>query len=141
MAEAYKSMYGEYIKKENTGIKASKSGGNYVQNAKFLEELEKSKQRGKLTNAAVSMMILICENLTKKMHYSDLDDQKDCIQFAIMDCLQYWDRFDTEKSKNPFAYFTSVATNGFAKAWRRLGRYDCPASIITHLDSGNIHSL
>lgn len=132
--DLYKDIKGE-------GISTSKNGGQYVKNADFLKEIVKSKEKGKLTRTAAKMIILICSNLIKKMHYVNEEDGKDCLEFAIMDCLLYWDRFDPTKSNNPFAYFTSVASNGFAKGWRRLGYHDFPASIITRLDTGVIHSL
>ena len=47
-------------------------------------------------------------------------NKEDCKQTALLDCLQYWRGFDPEKSNNPFAYFTSVITNGYAKGWNTL---------------------
>lgn len=126
---------------KNDGMATSKNGGHYVKNADFMVELKKSTEQGKLTNKATNMIILICTNLIKKMHYSDPEDGNDCLQYAILDCLQYWNRFNPEKSNNPFAYFTSIATNGLAKGWRRLGKHDFRAAIMTSIDSGLIHSL
>ena len=122
------------------GVKATKDGRNYVQNARLYEEMLKSKAQGKLTDKALGMIILIAQNISNRLHYNDPEDKKDCIQFAIMDCILYWDRFDPEKGNNPFAFFSSVCSNGFAKGWKRLGKQDFPASIVTSLDS-NIHSL
>lgn len=123
------------------GIKKNKSGNYYVMNSALYAEIVKSKAQDELTHNAVMMLALLCENLSKKLLYKDADDRKDCISGSILDCLTYWRSFDTSKSTNPFAYFTSVATNGAAKTWRKLGKINFPDSIMTSLDNANIHSL
>lgn len=123
------------------GIKVSKKGTAYVQNDAFYDEMLKSFKQGKLTDNALQMIILICVNVNKKMVYKDPEDKKDCISGSIMDCITYWERFDPTKTHNPFAYFTSVATNGAAKMWRALGKKKFPDSIMTSLDNENIHTL
>lgn len=123
------------------GIK-TKGSKEYVSNPKLLEELLKSKEMGKPTEAFTKMVILIATNISKKLHYVDEDDRDDCIQYAIMDCLTYgYQKFDEKKSKNAFAYLTSVCSNGFAKGWRKLGYHDLPASNKTRLDSGEVYSI
>lgn len=130
------------IKYDNIkGIKKNKTGSYYVSNPILLEEMIKSKNNNELTNDAVIMLTLLCENLSKKMYYKDPEYREDCISNAILDCLQYWRNFDPEKSKNPFAYFTSVATNGFAKQWRCLGKMKFPDSIMTSLSDENVFSI
>ncbi len=121
---------------------------NYISNAVFLDEMKKSKRAGKLTKNAEKMIILLCIRLSEKLRYEDEEDRNDCIEFAILDCISYWENFNPDYinpdkpslKPNPFAYFTSIATNGFAKGWRRMGKHMFPASIMTRLN-GNIHSL
>lgn len=127
--------------KDVKGIKISKKGTAYVQNDAFYEEMLKSIKQGQLTPTALQMIVLICENVNKKMVYKNPEDKKDCISGSVMDCIMYWERFDPSKTHNPFAYFTSVATNGAAKMWRALGKKKFPDSIMTSLDNENIHSL
>lgn len=133
-------MYENVNFKKTEGIK-TRGTGQYLQNARLFEELIKSKEQDKPTEDFTKMVIILATNLIKKMHYVNPDDKDDCIQFAIMDCLAYYKSFDETKSHNAFAYLTSVCSNGFAKAWRKLGYHDCPASIITRLDGGNVHSI
>lgn len=123
-----------------SGLKR-KGSKDYVSNPQLLEELKKSRERGQPTDAFTKMIILIARNLSKRMPYIREEDRDDCISFAIMDCLAYYKSFDENKSKNAFAYLTSICSNGFAKAWRKLGYHDFPLSKITRLDTGNIHSL
>ena len=123
------------------GIK-TKGSKEYVSNPKLLEELLKSKELGRLTDAFTKMVILIATDISKKLHYVDENDRDDCIQYAIMDCLTYgYQKFDESKSKNAFAYLTSVCSNGFAKGWGKLGYHDLPASKKTRLDSGEVYSI
>lgn len=72
------------------------------------------------------------------MVYQDQEDRKDCINYAIMDCILCWENFDTEKSKNPFAYFTQVCKNGFVKQWKELGKKNFPNSKMIRIDFNQI---
>lgn len=130
-----------YDKELLNKLPKKKNGKQYVSNSDLYAEMIKSKEQGKLTDKATAMLVLICKNLNKKLKYEDSEDRKDCIGFAILDCLKYWNRFDPSVGKNPFAYFTSVASNGYAKAWRKLGKFQFPASIMASLSAGNIHSI
>lgn len=123
------------------GIKKNKSGDYYVSNPVLYEEIVKSKKADELTKDAVSMIILLVLNLSKKLYYSNPDDRDDCISSAIMDCILYWRGFDPKKGNNPFAYFTSIATNGMAKNWRAMGKTKFPDSIVTSLDQDKVFSL
>ena len=38
---------------------------------------------------------------------------------AVENCVIYWERFDPERSKNPFSYFTQVGWYAFL---RRIGK-------------------
>ena len=121
-------------------FKKNKQGKEYVSNPLLLKEIIKSKEQDQLTDNALKMLMLMCENLQRKLYYSDPDDKKDCSQTAMLDVLSYWRNFDPEKSNNPFAFYTSILTNGLAKGWDRLGKKKFPDSIMTSLDN-NIHSL
>lgn len=107
---------------------------HYVNNKEFLEEIMKSKEQGELTREAYEMMRSIAIRLISKFTYPSEEDKEDCIQGALLDCWLFWDKFDPEKSQNPFAYFTQICKNGFAKTWNLLGYKDCPVSARVRLD-------
>ena len=88
------------------------------------------------------MLLLMIENISAKKTYKDKEVEKDCKQQAMLDCLQYWRGFDPEKSNNPFAYFTSVITNGLAKGWNAFypQNKQAPGAIFTSIDN-NIYSI
>lgn len=113
----------------------------YVRNADFLVALAESREQDELTPEAIEMITKIATRASQRLIYQDEEDRKDCISFAISDCYMYWRNFDPEKSQNPFAYFTQVCKNGFAKAWRRLGKYHFPNSVMVRIDHDNLYSL
>lgn len=92
-----------------------------------------------MTPAALEMLGLMIENISSKKHYNDNEHRKDCWQSAYLDVLMYWKGFDPEKSKNPFAYFTSVIVNGMNKGWNKITGKIKPSDLIS-IDN-NIHTL
>ena len=93
---------------------------NYVQPEELKAEVLISLERGELTPRAIEMFQLMAKEMSKKFRYKDEEDRKDCIAFAMMDVVRYWRSYNPEKSKDPFAYFTQMIKNGFAKGWRKL---------------------
>ena len=93
---------------------------HYVTNKTLVPEIIKSKEQGKLTNEAIKMLMMLSERAIRKLHYKDPEDRRDCLAFAQMDLIKYWDRFDPEKGSNAFAYYTQIAKKGYAKGWNKL---------------------
>ena len=121
------------------GIKTNKQGKQYVSNPYLLQEIMKSKAQDELTPEAIQMFQLMIENISAKKHYNDPEDKKDCWQSAYLDILLYWRGFDPEKSKNPFAYFTSLIVNGMNKGWHKISGKIKTSDMIS-IDN-NVHSL
>lgn len=92
----------------------------YVTNKQLKAAVVESKNLGRLTPDAIKIFELLINGISKKMAYKNPQDKEDCMSFAMEDLLKYWDRYDPEKSNNPFAYFTQIAKNGFAKGWKKL---------------------
>ena len=124
------------------GIKINKKGNEYVSNPALLKEIIKSKEQDELTNNAIQMFLLMIENIQRRMYYKDPEEKTDCASSAMLDVIMYWRNFNPEKSTNPFAFYTSVITNGIAKGWDKLHpeTKKCPGARFTSLDN-NIHSL
>lgn len=126
----------------NDGIKVKKDGKIYVSNPILLREIIKSKEQNELTKEAVEMFMVLIENLSTALIYERPEDKEDCLAHAMLDCLSYWRNFNPDLSSNPFAYFTSVASNGIRKGWRSLGYKgaEFPKSLFTSLDN-SIHTF
>lgn len=60
-------------------------------------------------------ILLICNNLAKKPNFSGYTYKHDMISDGIMDCIAAVDKFDPDKTNNPFAYFTQIAWNAFLR--------------------------
>jgi len=117
----------------------------YVKPKELYDEICISLDQKSLTPRAQQMLILIAERANQKLKYADPMDREDCIGFALLDLLKYWDRFKPEKTKNAFAYFTQVAKNGYAKGWNKLhpGKYKGTISLDkkSSPDSEGIYSV
>ena len=115
------------------------SKNQYVKPDDLKREILLSKEKNELTPAAIEMLWRMAKEASKKLRYKDEEDRKDCISFAMEDVLKYWRSYDPEKSKYPFAYYTQIIKNGFAKGWKKLH----PISSLdkVSLNSSNIYSL
>lgn len=112
---------GKGTRKLGDGERVKKQPANYYINPQELrEEVIKSRELNELTPRAVIMFQTMAKEASKKLRYRDEEDRKDCIAFAMMDVVRYWRSYNPEKSKDPFAYFTQMIKNGFAKGWRKL---------------------
>jgi hypothetical protein len=112
---------------------------NYVDPEEFRKEILLSKERNELTPRAVQMFQLMANETSKKLKYRDEEDRKDCIAFALMDVIKYWRSYDPEKSKYPFAYYTQIIKNGFAKGWRKLHPLSSTSKVS--LSNENLYSI
>lgn len=92
---------------------------NYLNNKDLYNEIVKSKEAGKLTRDAEKMLVLLAERTIRKLTYVNEDDRNDCLQFALLDLLKYWQNFNP-KYTNAFAYFTEIAKRGYAKGWNKI---------------------
>jgi hypothetical protein len=93
---------------------------NYVEPEELKKEVLLSLEKGELTSRAIEIFQRMAKEMSKKFRYKDEEDRKDCIAFAMMDVIRYWKSYNPEKSKYPFAYYTQMLKNGFAKGWRKL---------------------
>lgn len=112
----------------------------YVKNKDLLAAVIESKDRGRLTKDTIDMFILMVSGISKKMAYRDPEDKADCMAFAMEDLCKYWNRFDPQKSDNPFAYYTQIAKNGFAKGWKKLHPPKAPKIIPFSHITGDVNT-
>jgi len=91
----------------------------YKRMTEYIKETRKAKESGKqppkVPDDIAKMLLLICENLATKANFQGYSYRDEMISDAILNCIQYIDRFDPEKSSNPFAYFTNIAYNAFIR--------------------------
>ena len=61
----------------------------------------------------------IAEHLSMRPNFSNYMYRQDMVMDAVENCVLYCHRFDPDKGKNPFAYFTQVCWYAFI---RRIGK-------------------
>lgn len=113
----------------------------YIDKEEFYNEICKCREADELSEKLVKMFTLLAEKIASKMYYRDTDDKYDCISTAILKCITYWKSFDPEKSKNPFAYFTTVCTYGIAAGWHDLQKGKTPTSLTVSISEQKIFSI
>jgi hypothetical protein len=94
---------------------------NYINNADFLNALVEYKQRKQLNenepipNYIGECFMKIAEGLSHKPNFINYTYRDEMICDGIENCLMYFENFDPEKSKNPFAYFTQIIYFAFLR--------------------------
>jgi hypothetical protein len=67
--------------------------------------------------------MLICNKLSTKPNFMGYSYRDEMIADAIENCVAAAHSFDPEKSNNPFAYFTQIAKNGYAKEYKKIHKH------------------
>lgn len=101
-------------------MKSSKKKKNhYVDNEKFLQEIIDYKKRlaeaktlGKeeprVSEYIGKCIYLIAENLSHKPRFMNYSFRDELVSDAIENCFLYFNNFNPDISRNPFAYFTQI---------------------------------
>jgi len=115
-----------YGKLEYTMTLTTKKPRQYVNNADFLKALVDYKQKvndaklaGKpiptIPNYIGECWMKIAEGLSHKPNFINYSYRDEMIADGIENCLMYFDNFNPDKSKNPFAYFTQIIYYAFLR--------------------------
>lgn len=112
----------------------SKPQKNYVDNKKLFTEMTKystavklAKSQGKpkpqVSDYIGKSLWDIAENLSHLPHFQKYPFRDELVSEAIINCLQYIDNFDPEKSSNPFSYFTQISWYAFIRRIEKEKKY------------------
>jgi len=99
---------------------------HYVNNAEFLQAIidykkacaeadECGDENPVLPNYLGECILKIARKLSNKPNFINYSYKDDMILDGIENCIQYFDNFNPEKSKNPFAYFTQIIYYAFLR--------------------------
>ena len=111
---------------ERNGITKMKKSTHYVDNEKFLDALtayktackeatDRGEEKPILPNYIGECFIKISNHLAYKGNFINYSFRDDMISDAIENCLVAAEKFDPEKSKNPFAYYTQIVYYAFIR--------------------------
>lgn len=110
----------------------------YLTNDELIPEIKKSKKLGRITPKLALMLSEIASRSNRKLKYKDEADREDCIMGALEILLNKWQKFDFERGNNPFAYYTQIAKNGFAKTWKDMHKIKTSNKISINDNFDNI---
>ena len=99
---------------------------HYVNNKEFLaalikrqEEIKEMEASGddppRITNYLGECILKIANHLSYRPNFINYTYREEMISDGIENCLQYIDKFNPEKSTNPFAYFTQIIYYAFVR--------------------------
>lgn len=99
---------------------------HYINNADFLQALIDYKKASKdaesnkkspppIPNYIGECFMKIAEGLSHKPNFINYTYRDEMISDGIENCLMYFDNFNPDKSKNPFAYFTQIIYYAFLR--------------------------
>lgn len=91
----------------------------YVSNKEFYEAiverkilLKKALENGEpvpqISNYLAECIIKISNNLANKSNFNGYSFRDEMIYDGIENCIKYFDKFNPERSTNPFAYYTQI---------------------------------
>tara|TARA_Y100000296_G_C5177168_1_gene260779 strand:- start:914 stop:1405 length:492 start_codon:yes stop_codon:yes gene_type:complete len=106
--------------------KTKKKSIHYVNNREFLAAVIERKELIKeaesvgdpppqISNYLGECILKIANHLSFRPNFINYTYREEMISDGIENCLQYIDRFDPEKSSNPFAYFTQIIYYAFVR--------------------------
>ena len=84
-------------------------------NAKVKEAEECSDPKPRVPDYIGKCILLIATRLATKPNFSGYTYKEDMVSDGVENCLQYMGNFNSEKSENPFAYFTQIIWFAFLR--------------------------
>lgn len=96
---------------------------HYVKNKDLLPEIVSYRETGICSEELGTMFLLIAKNLSNKGNFINYTWKEDMIQEAVLTCVKYSKNFDTDKSKNPFAYITTICNHAFVNFINKQNRH------------------
>lgn len=111
-----------------------KKNPHYVNNKDFLEAMvafresvklaeEQGKERPTVPLYVAECIMKIATHLSYKPNFVNYTFRDEMICDGIENCLQYIDNFDSDKSNNPFAYFTQIVYYAFLRRIHKEKKY------------------
>lgn len=85
----------------------------YLTNAKLLPAVIDAKEKGRLSDELARMLMMLTRKYAQRPCFSGYTYKEDMISEALANLCQNALKFNPEKSKNPFAFYTSCINNSF----------------------------
>jgi hypothetical protein len=115
---------------------------NYLEDRELYYQLIISKGKGKLTDRAAELMILVAKNVIRKKErsYKSTDDKNDCYQEGLLHLFSSWYGFNPAKYSLSMPYITEIFKRGMANSLNVLNNrksYNDDVIRIISIDRAN----
>ena len=104
----------------------------YVRNKDLIPEIQKFNECDQISEELGRMLLLIAKNLSNKANFINYTWKEDMCQEAVLTCCKYLKNFDLEKSKNPFAYITTICSHAFVNYINKQKRHSDIKDTLFH---------
>ena len=96
----------------------------YIDNKEFLQHVIDSKKAGQITDQLAKDFLLMAKNIinSRLFCYYREDLKEDMIQNSMLRLMKYWDKFDENKFKDPFAYYTRIIIHSYYDEYRKFDK-------------------
>jgi hypothetical protein len=101
------------IRQRNSTTDTTVTGKYYLSNSKLLPAVIESKAQGKITNELAEMLMMLASRYASRPIFALYTYREDMVAEALADLCKNALKFNTERSNNPFAYYTSCIHNSF----------------------------
>ncbi len=79
-----------------------------LERKELLSKLEEGDELPQITNYLGGCILKIANNLANKGNFNGYSFKDEMICDGIENCIKYFDKFNPEKSSNPFSYYTQI---------------------------------
>lgn len=79
-----------------------------LERKELLSKLEEGDEKPQITNYLGECILKIANNLANKGNFNGYSFKDEMICDGIENCIKYFDKFNPEKSSNPFSYYTQI---------------------------------
>lgn len=91
-----------------------------------------SVKKGECTSELLECFQKIAENFITKYNNANDEDRRACINYAVSEAWQKWDKYDKNRSPNIFAFYTQMISNDLRIHYKMINRHN---SMKISLDS------
>jgi len=85
----------------------------YLSNKEMFTEVINCQKQNKVSDKLGRMFIILSTRYASKPNFSGYSYRSELINSGIVACVAALHKFDSAKSENPFAYYTSINHNAF----------------------------
>ncbi len=108
---------------------------NYLNNRDLYDELVKCQQEGQMSDKLGRMFMLLAKKYSTHKYFNQYPYKEDLISTGTLACVNAFQKFDPNKSSNPFAFYSSVVYHAFLQMIKKeYKQKDVKDSILVEHD-------